>query len=88
MSLHVILGLADQKPTTEPTVVYVGRSGSAAREAMANSASPRFFILNNPLGIPKNNPLSASNAALPKNPAKARSSSDKSRAGSSQQRDI
>lgn len=86
MSLHVILGLSSQKPDSEVSVVYAGRSGSLAREAMQKSAAPRFLIYNNPMGIPKNNPLAAQNA-LPKNPASARSSSDKSRAGSSQQRD-
>lgn len=63
MSLHIILGLADQKPATEPTVVYAGRSGQAAREAMQKSSAPRFLILANPMGIPKNNPLAAANAA-------------------------
>ncbi|HWA15645.1 MAG TPA: hypothetical protein VG817_04375 [Gemmatimonadales bacterium] len=63
MSLHIILGLADQKPHTEPTVVYAGRSGQAARDAMQKSSAPRFLIFNNPAGIPKNNPLAAANAA-------------------------
>lgn len=62
MSLHIVLGFADQKTATEPTVVYAGRSGVAARDAMAKSSVPRFLILNNPLGIPKNNPLAAQNA--------------------------
>ena len=69
MSLHIILGLADQKPTTEPTVVYAGRSGAAARSAMESSTAPRFMIFSNVLGLPKNNPKAASNAAkaaLPK----------------------
>jgi hypothetical protein len=63
MSLHIILGLSSQKPDSEVSVVYAGRSGQAAREAMLKSASPRFLILNNPLGIPKNNPHAAANAA-------------------------
>ncbi|HVT74579.1 MAG TPA: hypothetical protein VHD61_15705 [Lacunisphaera sp.] len=63
MSLHIVLGFADQKPTTEPVVVYAGRSGTAARQAMDVSTSPRLMIFSNVVGIPKNNRRAAANAA-------------------------
>jgi hypothetical protein len=63
MSLHIVLGMPNQKPDADVAVVYAGRSGAAAREAMAKSAFPRHMIFANPMGIPKNNPLAAANAA-------------------------
>lgn len=63
MSLHIILGVADAKASSEPFPVYVGRSGNAAREAMLKSSAPRFLVIANPSFIAKNNPRAAANAA-------------------------
>jgi hypothetical protein len=64
MSLHIILGLVDNKPNSPVSVVYAGRSGHEARIAQAQSSAPRFLIFNNPVGLPKNNPRSAANAVV------------------------
>jgi len=66
MSLHIVLGLADQKPTTEPVVVYVGRSGAMARAAIDAATTQRLLIFSNPMGLPKNNPKAVANAAKAK----------------------
>lgn len=66
MSLHIILGLADTKPTTEPAVVYCGRSGAKARAALATSPHPRHLVFANPQGIPKSNPRASANVAAHK----------------------
>lgn len=63
MRLHVILGLADNKPSSPISVVYAGRSGVESRQAMDNSPCPRFYVLQNPLGYSKNNRHAAANAA-------------------------
>jgi hypothetical protein len=61
--LLIVVGLPDSKPTAEPSLVYLGRSGQAMRVAMDCSPAPRFIIFNHPIGIPKNNPRAAANAA-------------------------
>ena len=66
MSLHIILGTTDAKPKTPVTVVYAGRDGQAAREAMAKSTAPRFIVLTNPLGHNKHNAHAAANIAKAK----------------------
>lgn len=63
MSLHIVLGFDSPKSSAEPTVVYAGRSGEAARAAMAASTAATFGILTNPQPLRKNNPRAAANRA-------------------------
>lgn len=57
MSLHIVLGYRSRSPQAEPVVVYAGRSGSAAREALASRTDVlRFEVFDNPSGYRKNNP--------------------------------
>lgn len=61
--LVIVVGLPDNKPTSVPTLVYIGRNASEAIQAQAKSASPRFLLIPHASGIPKNNPNASANAA-------------------------
>lgn len=61
MRLFVVIGYPDTKPTSEPFPVYVGTSGAEKLAAMNRSQAQRFVVLDNPLGIRKNNPYCEAN---------------------------
>jgi hypothetical protein len=60
--LFVVVGFSDNKPTAQPFPVYIGTSGDEKRAAMSASAAARFLVLDNPVGVRKNNPSAAANA--------------------------
>ena len=59
----LIAGLTENTPSAPVSLVYLGRVGSEARKAMEASASPRFLIVQQVQGTPKNNPHAAANLA-------------------------
>jgi hypothetical protein len=64
--LFVVVGYPDTNPTAQPFPVYVGTNGDEKRAAIAASSAARFLILDNPLGIRKNNaPRPVPATALP-----------------------
>lgn len=63
MRLHIVVGFPDTSSVSQPSLVYLGRSGEDMRQAIERSTSQRHLILSNPVGISKNNPLAAANIA-------------------------
>lgn len=63
MRLFVVIGYPDHRPTAEPFSVYVGCSGADKIHAMNRSTAARFLVLDNPIGIRKNNPHAETNRA-------------------------
>jgi hypothetical protein len=61
--LHIVIGFDSAKSDAVPSLVYLGRSGEQMRTAIEASPAPRHLILNNPVGITKNNSRAADNAA-------------------------
>lgn len=61
--IALVIGLPDATATAQPSLVYLGRSGSDMRAAIAASPYPRHIEVPHVLGIPKNNPRAAANAA-------------------------
>lgn len=61
--LHIVIGYSEAKPTSDPFPVYVGRSGEEMRVAIAHSPYPMHEILTHAVGLRKNNPNAAANAA-------------------------
>ena len=56
MSLHVIVAYDGPGGSANPSVIYCGRSGDAARAAMdANTSAVRFERIQNPTVIRKHN---------------------------------
>lgn len=60
---HIVLGLSGPGPAAKCWPVYVGNSGAEAQQAMAASPAPRFEIFSRVVGLRKNNPNAAANAA-------------------------
>ena len=77
MSLHVIVAYDGPGGSANPSVIYCGRSGDAARVAMgANTSAVRFERIQNPTVIRKHNtnyapPVAAPEQAAPAAPADA-----------------
>lgn len=59
----LVIGLESQKATAAPHLVYLGRSGEEMRQAVEQSSWPRHLVVPHVIGIPKNNPRAAENAA-------------------------
>lgn len=75
--LFIVIGFSDQKPTAEPFAVYIGRSGDEKRAAMEASTAVRFLVIDNPMGIRKNNSKRADNVAAEKVAGDIRSPGEK-----------
>jgi hypothetical protein len=63
MSLRIVIGFNGPIASAKPELVYLGRSGSEALAAREASLCERFFVLDNPMGYPKNNPRCQANRA-------------------------
>lgn len=61
--IAIVIGLPDNRADSKPELVYLGRSGSELRAAVAASPYPRHIEIPHATGIPKNNSRAAANAA-------------------------
>ena len=61
--IAIVIGLPDTKAGSKPELVYLGRSGAELRAAVLASPFPRHIEIPHAVGIPKNNPRAAANAA-------------------------
>lgn len=62
--IALCIGLPDTSANAIPVLVYLGRSGAEMRAAIAASPYPRHIEIPHAIGIPKNNPSAALNAAV------------------------
>ena len=56
MSLHLVIGFDGPSQDAKPSIVYIGRDGNAARDAIAATTVFRYEAFRNPAGVRKTNP--------------------------------